>query len=37
MGDTSFTAYTGLLALAANIIVAVVINAALPGKAVARA
>jgi SSS family solute:Na+ symporter len=37
MGETSFTIYIGLLALAANIIVAVVVNAVAPGKAVARA
>jgi SSS family solute:Na+ symporter len=37
MGETSFTVYTGLLALAVNIIVAVVVNSALPGRAAARA
>ncbi|MBB3966403.1 monocarboxylate uptake permease MctP [Rhizobium metallidurans] len=37
MGETSFTVYIGLLALAVNIIVAVVVNAVAPGKAVARA
>ncbi len=37
LGDTSFTVYTGLLALAANIVVSVVLNAVMPARATARA
>ncbi|EJK80069.1 sodium:solute symporter family protein [Rhizobium rhizogenes] len=37
LGDTSFTVYTGLLALAANIVVSVILNAVMPARATARA
>ncbi|MBB6482866.1 monocarboxylate uptake permease MctP [Rhizobium lusitanum] len=37
LGDAGFTAYTGLLALAANIVVAVILNAVMPARATARA
>lgn len=37
LGETSFTIYTGILALLANIVVAVVVNLAVPAKATARA
>ncbi|BCH66921.1 sodium:solute symporter [Agrobacterium vitis] len=36
-GDTQFTVYTGILALLANIVVAVVVNLIVPGRAAARA
>jgi len=32
-GDTSITMYTGLIALALNIIVAVIVNLVMPAKA----
>ncbi|MGY5778741.1 monocarboxylate uptake permease MctP [Rhizobium sp. LEGMi135b] len=37
LGDVSFTVYTGLLALAANIVVSVILNAVMPARATARA
>ena len=37
LGDASFTVYTGLLALAANIVVSVILNAVMPARATARA
>ena len=37
LGDASFTVYTGLLALAANIVVSVILNAVMPARAIARA
>ena len=37
LGGEPFTVYTGLLALAANIVVAVIVNAAMPKSAAARA
>lgn len=37
LGETGFTVYTGLLALLANIVVAVIVNAVVPARAAARA
>ena len=37
LGDVNFTVYTGLLALAANIVVSVILNAVMPARATARA
>lgn len=37
LGSAPFTVYIGILALIANIVVAVVVNALMPGRAVARA
>ncbi|KAA1178287.1 sodium:solute symporter family protein [Rhizobium tropici] len=37
LGETGFTVYTGLLALLANVVVAVIVNAVVPARAAARA
>ncbi|ASW05674.1 MULTISPECIES: monocarboxylate uptake permease MctP [unclassified Rhizobium] len=37
LGETGFTVYTGLLALLANIVVAIIVNALVPARAEARA
>ncbi|MDK4704134.1 MULTISPECIES: monocarboxylate uptake permease MctP [unclassified Rhizobium] len=37
LGETGFTVYTGLLALLANIVVAVIVNAVVPTRAAVRA